>query len=289
MKDRQRQKLFTAPIIWLLIFASLFIGGGIYYLFFYNMDAVQRQDTEMELADEYVDDLVAWIESDEGLTWEEWQRRYKKPLRVPELADETLETEEVSEAEAVEESLADEEPEEERPPREVWSDDNWYSRDGVTYTPEYAKGYVQCVLEVPTAKIRRGVYSGTWDEIRYDLDIWMVTASRPDYVLGETHYCIYGHNHTQQDLSFNRLKDVQIGDMFSLTSDQGYFEYEVTNIFAITREQATSQFVDNFGRPKEKCYIITCGRGQYRYLDLIVEGTLKRRLSIEEYAAELKK
>ena len=95
-----------------------------------------------------------------------------------------------------------------------YEDANYYMRDGIVYTPDYAKGTIQCVLEVPTAGIRRGVYTGTWEEINYDLDIWMVTAARPDYTLGETHMCIYGHNHTAQDLSFNRLKDVEVGDAF---------------------------------------------------------------------------
>ncbi len=289
MEERQKQKLFTAPIVILLIFASLFICGGIYYLFFYNMDAVKRQDTEMELADDYVSDLLEWTQDKEDLTWEEWQRKYRADKK-----DSANETE--SESDSEEESEAELETEaesaagkEDEQTKEVWSDDNWYSRDGVTYTPDYAQGYVQCVLEIPSVKIRRGVYSGTWDEIRYNLNIWMVTASRPDYELGKTHFCIYGHNHTQQDLSFNRLKDVKTGDLFSLTSDQGYYEYEVTGVFAVTREKATSDFVDNFCWPREKCYIITCGRGEHRYLDLIVEGTLKRELTIEEYAKELLK
>ena len=133
-------------------------------------------------------------------------------------------------------------------------------RDGIVYTPDYAKGTIQCVLEVPTAGIRRGVYTGTWEEINYDLDIWMVTAARPDYTLGETHMCIYGHNHTAQDLSFNRLKDVEVGDAFYLTAESGRYTYRVTNVFAVSRDEATRNYVDNFSIGSDKCYIITCGR-----------------------------
>ena len=97
----------------------------------------------------------------------------------------------------------------EKSEKEEWEDNVWYVRDGTRYTPDYAKGIIQCVLEIPSVRIRRGVYSGTWEEIQYNLDIWMVTAARPDYELGKTHYCIYGHNHTVQNLSFNRLKDVK--------------------------------------------------------------------------------
>ena len=169
-----------------------------------------------------------------------------------------------------------------------YEDANYYMRDGIVYTPDYAKGTIQCVLEVPTAGIRRGVYTGTWEEINYDLDIWMVTAARPDYTLGETHMCIYGHNHTAQDLSFNRLKDVEVGDAFYLTAESGRYTYRVTNVFAVSRDEATRNYVDNFSIGSDKCYIITCGRDDgvknYRYLDLIVEGTLEEQMPLLEYA-----
>ena len=266
-QNKQKKKHSLKPVFILLIFASLFIGGGIYYLYFYNLDAVRRQETEAEIADEYLEDLIEWAESGDGEDWYAWLTE-KGRIKA-------------SQQDAVSGSLPAE-------AEESWSDDNWYTRDGIVYTPEYARGYVQCVLEVPAAKIRRGVYSGTWEDILYDLDIWMVTASRPDYELGETHFCIYGHNHTKQDLSFNRLKDVKAGDTFSLTSEKGRYEYEVTNIFAVTRETAAASYADNFSLPKEKCYIITCGRGENRYVDLIVEGTLSRYMTVKEYAGTLR-
>lgn len=269
-----KQKKSWMPVIILLIFGCLFTAGGIYYLYFYNYDAVERQNTEEDLADAYLDDLIAWADSGNTDRKQWLEKMYQEPAgsdKKENLEKETLEdgVEKVS-----------------REPEETWTDDNWYVCDGVMYTPDYAKGYVQCVLEVPAAKIRRGVYTGTWDEIYYDLDIWMVTAARPDYVLGKTHFCIYGHNHTKQDLSFNRLKDVQVGDTFTLTSETGRYEYQVTDIFAVSRESASADYVDNFGRSGDNCYLITCGRGENRYLDLIVEGTLTRHLTLKEYAEE---
>ena len=150
---------------------------GIYFLFFSNREAFQRQEIEQSLADSYLEDLYGEKDSSTELEKNE----------------------------------------------EEWEDNVWYVRDGIRYTPDYAKGFLECVLEIPSVKIRRGVYSGTWEEIQHNLDIWMVTAARPDYELGKTHYCIYGHNHTVQNLSFNRLKDVKKGELFKLTCEKGIF------------------------------------------------------------------
>ena len=164
-----------------------------------------------------------------------------------------------------------------------WSDLNYYIRDGITYTPEYAMGELLGVLEVEHAGIRRGVYGGSWEAIAHDLDIWMVTAARPDYEIGKTHFAIYGHNHTVQDLSFNRLKDVIPGDVFTYTTDQGVFIYDVTRFFADWREVVTRDYVDNFSISADKCYLISCGRNEYRYKDIVVEGTLRCMVDLARY------
>ncbi len=271
----------------LLLAAIGLIGSGVYLMFFKNRDAYERQNEERDLADTYIDDLILKLtdpEAYEKKVQEEAQqkaeRMAKKKLREKNQSDEESES-------------GDGESEDASSPTYDFSDldyedPNYYMRDGIVYTPDYAKGTIQCVLEVPTAGIRRGVYTGTWDEINYDLDIWMVTAARPDYTLGETHFCIYGHNHTAQDLSFNRLKDVEVGDAFYLTAESGRYTYRVTNVFAVSREEATSNYVDNFTIGSDKCYIITCGRDDgvknYRYLDLIVEGTLEEQMPLLEYA-----
>ncbi len=207
---------------------------GIYFLFFSNREAFQRQEIEQSLADSYLKDLYGEKDSSTELEKNE----------------------------------------------EEWEDNVWYVRDGIRYTPDYAKGFLECVLEIPSVKIRRGVYSGTWEEIQHNLDIWMVTAARPDYELGKTHYCIYGHNHTVQNLSFNRLKDVKKGELFKLTCEKGIFIYEVSEIFAWWREEVTEKLVDNFNLSANECYIITCGRGENRYKDLVVKGILQSKKEI---------
>ena len=164
-----------------------------------------------------------------------------------------------------------------------YTDENYEVIGGVKYTPDYAAGYLDCVLEIPKIKMRRGVYAGTASEIQHDLDIWMTTTAHTDYVLGETHYCIYGHNSPTQSLSFNDLKHVGVGDVFLLTSEDSVYLYDVTDFFAQWREIVKWDITDNFDQPADKCFIITCGRDQYRYKDIVVVGTLRERYSIDEW------
>jgi len=164
-----------------------------------------------------------------------------------------------------------------------YTDDAYYERDGITYTPEYAKGYLDCVLEIPCIGLRRGVYSGTMEEISHDFDIWMTTAGHPDYVLGETHYCINGHNHPSQSLSFNKLKEVQEGDYFTLTDSRYVYFYDVTRILVMWRPTANEDLINNWDLSSDLCYILTCGRDENRYRDLIVEGTLREKYPLSEW------
>lgn len=213
---------------------------GIFLFVFSDRKAMKRQHIEEHIADEYVNDL---------LQWEKDKNKNKERISlIP--SNETAELE------------------------YEYSDDNWVTLDGITYTPDYARGNIQCVLRVPAAGINRGVYGGTFEDIYYNLDIWMVVAARPDYELGKTHYVIYGHNHTTQNLSFNNLKNVCIGDEFTLTCSRGVFVYQVANIYADWRESVAANITDNFDLPKENCYIITCGRGENRYKDLVIEGNM---------------
>ena len=226
-----------------------------------------RQETEESLADEFIEALLKG--ENEGTAYQDGSCVETPASRA-----------------------AEENPEETIPSSQTpfydydsFDDTVWYERDGTVYTPDYASGRIDCVLEIPkeTIQIRRGVYTGSWDDIYHNLDIWMVTAARPDYVLGKTHYCIYGHNHPVQNLSFNRLKYIGVGDEFTLTGESGVYHYIVTKVFARSREEATEAYVDNFTWSSDKCFILTCGRDEYAALDLIVEGTLEGRYSLNAW------
>lgn len=288
MKKKKKNSPFTVFLILLLVLlAAAMIGTGIYLIFFKNKDAFDRQSEEKDLADQFVEDLILMEEDPEAyekLMEERRQRKKQQEAAIRDGEERTgSEEEETGEEETYDFDWLS---------QSEYADENYYSRDGVVYTPDYAKGYIDCRLEVPTAGISRGVYAGTWDDINFNLDIWMVTTARPDYELGTTHYCIYGHNHTVQNLSFNNLQKVQVGEYFYLTAPSGRYTYEITNVFAVSREDATKNYVDNFTLGSDKCYIITCGRDDgvrnFRYLDLIVEGTLTEHLTIREYAEQLK-
>ena len=238
---------------------------------------VERQNVEESLAQAYIeallqDEMQMTTQIDTEADGENFER------------DSTVDLSEEASESVFEDELELEETEWEETTQ--WSDSNYYIRDGITYTPEYAMGELLGVLEIDHAGIRRGVYGGSWEAIEHDLDIWMTTVARPDYEIGKTHFAIYGHNHTVQDLSFNRLKDVVLGDVFTYTTDQGVFIYDVTRFLADWRELVTRDYVDNFSISADKCYIISCGRNEYRYKDIVVEGTLRCVIDLNEYARQ---
>ncbi len=255
---------------------AVFLAGYAGYLY-YNPESegVNRQNREESIAQAYIQELLQENMQTETQSQMKIDLDTLKEDPTLDRLEESLENGSSSEVEFEEADLEE---------TTQWSDPNYYSRDGITYTPEYAMGELLGVLEVDRAGICRGVYGGSWEAIEHDLDIWMTTAARPDYEIGKTHFAIYGHNHTVQDLSFNRLKDVVPGDVFTYTTDQGVFIYDVTRFFADWRELVTRDYVDNFSISADKCYIISCGRNEYRYKDIVVEGTLRCVVDLADYA-----
>lgn len=272
-KKKGRTLLLILGILLLLVCAAG-IGISIYMITHPEEEAFERQYTEQDLADEYIEALLSGELDTYYAKIEEFKKEGADAPATP--TRETEEGETIDESEALNYNF---------------SDDIWYSRNGVTYTPEYAHGYVECVLEIPNdrVRIRRGVYSGTWDDLYFNLDIWMVVAARPDYELGSTHYCIYGHNHPVQDLSFNRLRYTKKDDYFYLYTAKGIYEYLVTrDPYPVSREATTINLVDNFDISSEYCYLITCGRDEHRYMDTIVEGKLQKIYTINEWNKRLR-
>ena len=285
---------------WLCILLAAGLLGLAVWIFTHpETEGMERQKTEEAIAQAYIEDLLhasadttgprEVVTSEASLS--PFPNDTESTTEELEAFEETEEESEVieegKEEESSEEASSDVDSTEAREPAgPVANDPNYYQRDGVTYTPDYAIGELMGVLEVPVAGIKRGAYGGSWEAIVHDLDIWMVTVARPDYVLGETHYCIYGHNHTVQDLSFNRLKDVKPGDVFTYTTQDGVYIYDVTRFFADWREVVDVEYVNNFDIPADKFYILTCGRNEYRYKDIVVEGTLRCVVDLEDYVKD---
>ncbi len=251
MKKKNRLLLSVVIIVLLLITAA-----GILYWYPYQ-EGYERQEIEEELALQYLQVLQESILSQENTA------NHGYSTFLSEKTEEVLEDQDNSDKKQDLQAEGSD-----------WSDDVYYEKDGITYTPDYAAGVLDCVLIIPRIQLCRGVYTGTWNDILHNLDVWMVTAARPDYMLGETHYCIYGHNTPRLNLSFNRLQSLNKGDIFYLVNPDGAYQYQVTDIMGVSRSDSTC-YTDDFTLGSEKCYIITCGRNEYRYLDLIVEGTLE--------------
>ena len=287
-------------IFLLLLISVVCIGVSVFFLINPEPEGQRRQAIEESIAVEYLAHLElknteqgpssqVMTAAPETTTEKETEKPTEKQTEAESGSEEETVPESASasdEAMTEESSEEETETESEAPTSIAYNDVNYYTRDGVTYTPDYARGKIIGVLEVPTAKIRRGIYGGTREDIAHDLDIWMVTEAHPDYVLGDTHFCIYGHNHTVQDLSFNNLKNVKPGDTFTITNEDGVWVYDVTDFFAEWREIVTTDYVDNFSLPKDKCYIITCGRDEYRYKDIVVVGTLRHDPRLPEETEE---
>ena len=290
-----------------IVIALISVVAAAYLLFFYNKEAYERQDIEESLADSFISDLLKSAAESKAEV-DEANQDLSKPIRIniPYEEHQGTSVEPPSQKNWIDEQsayasykrdLLSDEPEGDDylvKQQKTYEDPNYYQRNGITYTPDYAVGYLFCVLEYPKAGIRRGVYSGDWADIYYDLDLWMTTAARPDYELGKTHMAIYGHNHTAQDLSFNNLKVASVGDEFTLYSTGGVYRYEVTRILADWRSSVSKNYVDNMTISPDVCFIITCGRDNFlvdgqssRYKDFIVEGHLKEKLSLTEYARQI--
>lgn len=288
-RQGKRKRLRVQSVIFLMSAVCL-AGGAIYFLFFYNWDAYKRQDIEESLAVSFIEYLVEYAEEIEEETAAPYTPDYSVKETAgmmegscPESSSKEMTGTCMTAADGVIHMGS-----------VPYEEQHYYSRGGITFTPDYAVGYLLCVLEYPDVGIKRGVYSGTWDEIYQNLDMWMVTMARPDMVLGQTHLAIYGHNHTSQNLSFNNLNKAKVGDQFYLYAESGIYTYEVTDIFSDWRTDTTCKYVDDFTVGSDICYIITCGRDYFpingsgtRYQDFIVEGHLIRHQRLSEYAKEL--
>ena len=286
--ERFQSRMKTAAGLFVLLICVGFCTVFIWKLLHPQEAAFQRQDLEESLADAYLKELFS-ENREQGLEDADHGAQASDPVKVsegtqavplpsdPELSDGSQDTEAADN---------DEVPRGTSVPNTAFSDDVYYNDHGFVYTPEYASGHIDCVLEIakPSVQIRRGVYTGTNEEIAHDLSIWMVTAARSDYIFGKTHYVIYGHNTDTQDLSFNRLKYLDLSDSFLLYRESGVYEYTVTKRAFYGRTQATEEIVDNFLLPHTKVYILTCAQGEHNGQDLVIEGTLANTYTLAEWA-----
>ena len=148
--DVMKKRLF-AYILLLTACVTVLIWSGIEFFKSEEVEGYIRQYREEQIAELYLQDI------------QEKNRNENVGVHTePEKTDEDVKKEE---------SIA--------PTDQVdlnYTDDNYEVIGGVKYTPDYAAGHLDCVLEIPKIKMRRGVYTGTAYEIQHDLNIWMTTA-----------------------------------------------------------------------------------------------------------------
>lgn len=290
MEEQKKKK----SAIWMLLFMLLCAGmlaAGIWMMIYgsqQNQQANQeieagfeRQDGEEEMADLYVRALLEHGEKiDNG-----------EDIDIGEILKKYLETQPSDPGNGKNNSVPEKTTA--APPEITWTDDiYWTNHDGVMMTPDYATGYLAFVLEYPSIGIRRGVYCGdSYAEIMADVDKWMTVLFSPYMELGKTHLAIMAHNHLQQDLSFNNVRESKIGDHFYIYGKSGVYEYEVKDIFADWRTEVNRKYITDMSWGTDYCFLITCGRddmhlpnGQStRYKDFILQGELVKHYSLSEY------
>jgi len=175
-----------------------------------------------------------------------------------------------------------------------YGDDNYHS-----LTPEYASGEFKFVLEIPDIGLKRGVY-GSDDpaKIEADLAMWMLVLMDTEQELGVTNIAIAGHDSLNEDLSMNRLVDIESfnyigeGHNIYIYSYEGVYIYRIEEFFDAAREEGRSSYGYTTALDVRDLYIFTCGRDinqnptqikDHRYKDIIVHAVLSDILTWREY------
>ena len=131
--------------------------------------------------------------------------------------------------------------------------------------------------------MRQTVFSGTPAQIEHDLSYWLTVTGRADYILGATHYCIYAHNPTNKTVRFSYAQtDLKVDDYILLTSKGNVYFYKVIGLFPEWREQCTEKYVNNMTLDNKLLYIFTCGRDEWQYKNVVIEGYLMDQYSIAD-------
>lgn len=85
-------------------------------------------------------------------------------------------------------------------------------------------GEVDCILEISSIGLKQPVIKG---DVEYNLEKYFLVTASKEMILGTSNYVILGHNVYTAYVSFNKLKDVEVGDQVILCKDNLVFFYEV--------------------------------------------------------------
>lgn len=154
------------------------------------------------------------------------------------------------------------------------------------FDESYAHGYVDCVLEIPAIDLRQSIFTGTVDQIQHDLGRWLSVTARSDYVLGDTHYCIYMHNPRNKSIKISFAQEkLHEKDYMVVTKKNTVYLYEVTGVFPEWRNKCSDQYVNNMTVDSDRLYIFTCGRGEWQGRNVVIEGTVHSVYTVADWVA----
>lgn len=177
-------------------------------------------------------------------------------------------------------------PDEIRPSDLEYDDNKLYGK----YKEEWAWGHIDSVLEIPKINLRQSVYTGEPHEIQHDLANWMAVTARADYILGDTHYCIYMHNPRNGSIKISDAQDnLTNNDYMIITNQRNVFMYQVEGVYPEWKDKCTVNIVDNMAMEHNKMFIFTCGRGDWQGRNLVIEGTLYNTYEIGDWNANKEK
>lgn len=152
------------------------------------------------------------------------------------------------------------------------------------YSEKYAHGRVDCVVEIPAIDLRQSVFTGTPAQIEHDLSRWLSVTARADYMLGNTHYCIYMHNPRDKSIQISKAQEIlKTNDYVVITKEQNVYLYQIVDIFAEWRNKCTEKYVDNMSVDNDLLYIFTCGRDEWQGRNLVIKGQLYEMYQLQDW------
>lgn len=150
------------------------------------------------------------------------------------------------------------------------------------YSEKYAKGKIDCVVEIPVIEFRQCIFTGTREQIKHDLGVWLPVTAMTGYTLGETRYCIYMHNPTNQSIQISKAQDgLKKNDYIVVTKGLNVYLYSVTDIRGEDRFEAAKKYVENENVGPEKLYLFTCAKGKWNGKSLVIDATLYNKYNIK--------
>ena len=148
----------------------------------------------------------------------------------------------------------------------------------------WAQGKIDCIIEIPEIQFRQCVFTGTQKQITHDLGIWLAVTAQSGYKLGETRYCIYMHNPTNQSIQISKAQNnLEPNDYIVVTKGADVYLYRIVSLTGENRFEAAKKYVENESIGPEKLYLFTCARDQWQGKSLMIDATLYQKFHISNW------